>query len=76
MEKITNYKLKDFLKLEDVEEIENYLSLLENLNPLKEIKNPSYKWWNKQPFKLKIKAVKDLSFGDVTLIRTLINQPY
>lgn len=75
MEKIINYKLKDFLMLSDVNEILNYLVLLENLNPLTEIKNPTSKWWNRKPKRLKIKSVKDLSFGDVTLIRNLINEP-
>jgi hypothetical protein len=34
------------------------------------INNPIYKWYKRKPKTLDIKAVKDLSFGDVATIRS------
>lgn len=74
MEKIINYKLKDFLRLKDWELVQNYLSILDNLRPLKTITNPTYKWYNKLPKTLQITAIKELNFGDVINIRNWINE--
>lgn len=74
MEKIINYKLKDFLRLKDLELVQNHLSILDNLRPLKTISNPNYMWYKKVPKTLSIKAVRELSFGDVINIRNWINE--
>ena len=73
MEALINYKLSDFLKLTSEETIQDYLVVLDLLNPLNEIPNPTYKWFNKQPKTLNIKSIKDLSFGDVSIIRNNFN---
>ena len=39
MEKIINYKLKDFLKLEDLELVQQYISILEMLEPAQKMKH-------------------------------------
>jgi len=75
MEKITNYKVKDFFRLQDENIVSDYLMILDCLNPLKEISNPNYKWYKRNAKKLRIKPVKELSFGEVTTIRNNFNQP-
>jgi hypothetical protein len=75
METIIDYKLSDFLRLEDENLVEKYVSILEHLSPVQEIKNPNYKWYNKEPKTIPVKAVRELSFGEVTLIRSYFNQP-
>jgi hypothetical protein len=50
--------------------LQDYLFILELLEPLKVINNPIYKWYKRKPKTLDIKAVKDLSFGDVATIRS------
>jgi hypothetical protein len=74
MEKIINYKLNEFLKLNDELLIQEYSAILEHLRPLKELSNPRARWYNKKPKKLQVKAIRELSFGDVTLARTLYNE--
>lgn len=69
-----NYKLSEFLQIKDEQLIQEYLVFLEVLKPLKEINNPIYKWYKKTKSKVQIKAVRDLSFGEVTNIRNLFNQ--
>ncbi len=75
MEKITNYKIKDFFKINDDELISAYMEFLNYLNPLKEVTNPKRNWYKKGREKLQIKAVRMLSFGDVTNIRNNFNSP-
>ncbi|KIO50955.1 hypothetical protein [Flavobacterium hibernum] len=79
MEKIINYKIKDFFQLQDESLVYDYLMILDLLNPLKEIKNPNYKWYKKTSEKnsktIKIIAVREMSFEDVTNIRENFNQP-
>lgn len=75
MEKITNYKVKDFFRLQDENIVSDYLMILDCLNSLKEISNPNYKWYKRNAKKLRIKPVKELSFGEVTTIRNNFNQP-
>lgn len=72
---ITNYKIKDFFRLKDERIVSDYLAILDCLNPLKEIKNPNYKWYKMNSKVLQIKAVRMLSFGEVTDIRNNFNQP-
>lgn len=74
MEKIVNYKLKDFLKIKDEQLIDDYLLILDSLRPLKQISNPNYNLFNKQPKKLDIKAIRELTFGDVINVRNWINE--
>lgn len=74
MEKITDYKFKDFIKIEDAELIEKYLVVLEFIKPLSEVDNPNYySWDNSKPKKIKVKSVLELSFGQVTEIRNNFN---
>ncbi|PWB24650.1 hypothetical protein [Flavobacterium sp. HTF] len=75
MEKIINYKIKDFFQLQDELIIADYLSILDCLNPLKEIKNPNYKWYKRNSKFLQVKAVRLLTFAEVTEIRNNFNQP-
>lgn len=72
---ITNYKIKDFFRLKDERIVSDYLAILDCLNPLKEIKNPNYKWYKMNSKVLQIKAVRMLSFGEVTDVRNNFNQP-
>ena len=65
MEAIVNYKLGDFLMLEDDETINNYLAVLEHLLPATEVDDPIYEDFPP----IKIKPIKSLSFGVVTSIR-------
>jgi hypothetical protein len=74
METLINYKLSDFLKLNNEIELQSYLVILDLLKPLKTISNPKYKWYNKQPKNLLIKSIKALSFGEVTEIRNNFNE--
>lgn len=78
METIINYKFREFLKLTDVKLIGEYLFVLDLLKHLKELDNPNYnkyKFWSKKhPKMLQIKAVRELSFADVTNIRNYFNQ--
>lgn len=74
MEKITNYKLKEFLELDDPDIVNQTLSILELLAPISIIKNPIKKWYNKQPKFINIKPAKTLSFGGVTRLRKLFNK--
>jgi len=73
MEKITNYKFKDFIKLKDSEKVESYLNLLEILNPATEIVDPKFRIGKSK--KIKLKRVRDLLFGQVTNIRTNLSIP-
>jgi hypothetical protein len=70
METLENYKLIDFIQVKDETLLQDYLVVLELLEPLKVINNPIYKWYKRKPKTLDIKAVKDLSFGDVATIRS------
>ncbi|MFV8339141.1 hypothetical protein ACNQGL_07705 [Flavobacterium sp. LB3P21] len=73
MEEIVNYKLSEFLQIKDPKLIEEYLVVLDLLSPLKVINNPNYHWYKKVPKMLHLKAIKELSFGDVTTIRNYFN---
>lgn len=75
MEKIINYKIKDFFELQDENLVGDYLMILETLNPLKKISNPDYKWYKKNPKSIEVKPVRSLTFGDVALIRNNFNSP-
>jgi hypothetical protein len=75
MEKITNYKIKDFFRLKDEKVVSDYLAVLDCLNPLKEMRNPNYRWYKMNSKVLHIKAVRMLTFGEVTEIRNNFNQP-
>lgn len=75
MEKITNYKVRDFFQLKDENLVGDYLMILEMLNPLKEIPNPNYRWYKRNAKRLQVKSVKELSFGEVITIRNNCNQP-
>lgn len=75
MEKITNYKIKDFFQLQDELIVSDYLSILDCLNPLKEIKNPNYRWYKRNSKMLQVKAVRMITFAEVTNIRNNFNQP-
>lgn len=70
MEAIVNYKLGDFLMLEDDETINNYLTILELLLPITKVKDPIYIGLPD----INIKPVKSLSFGNVTNIRQLFKE--
>lgn len=74
MDKLINYKVKDFFKLEDEELVGDYLAILEVLNPLNEIPNTKYHFYNKEAKTVQIKGVNDLSYGEVTTIRELLNE--
>lgn len=78
MEAIIDYKLKDFLRITDINLITNYLIVLDLLKPLKSIDNPNYSKWKiwskKEPKQLIIKALRELSFADVTNIRNYFNE--
>ncbi|MDI9257281.1 hypothetical protein [Flavobacterium sedimenticola] len=73
MEKIIDYKVKDFFRITDLSVIQEYTSILEHLNPLNEIPNPKYKWYHKwfkkHPKTLQIKDIRSLSFGKVNEIK-------
>lgn len=70
MEEIINYKLKDFFLLTDIKQAEDYLSILSNLNPLKEIKNPRFRWYRRKQTKfIRIPSILEMKFGEVTQIR-------
>lgn len=75
MEALINYKLSEFLNLNNEETIQDYLVVLDLIRPLNKITNPRYKWYNKQPKTLEIKSIKELSFGDVSVIRNNFNNP-
>lgn len=65
MEAIINYSLKEFLAIEDVEIILQYMDVLDCLLPVREVPDPIYKDFPP----IKIKPVKSLSFGSVTSLR-------
>lgn len=73
MEKIIDYKVKDFFQITDLNVIQEYTSILEHLNPLNEIPNPKYKWYHKwfkkQPKTLQIKDIRSLTYGKVNEIK-------
>ena len=73
MEKITDYKVSDFFKIQDENIINSYVAILDVLKPLKTINNPKAKWYNNEPKMLSIKAIRSLSFGEVTDIRNSFN---
>lgn len=75
MEKITNYKMKDFLKLDDEVLITNYLVVLDNLNPIKTVTKPIANERKKTLEIINIQSVNSLSFGEVTNIRRVFNNP-
>lgn len=78
MEAIIDYKLKDFLRLSDINLIINYMIVLDLLKPLKSIENPRFRKWKlwakKEPKQLVVKAPSELSFADVTNIRNHFNE--
>ncbi|MBC5836784.1 hypothetical protein [Flavobacterium muglaense] len=70
MEKIVNYKIKNFFIIQDYKLIVDYLSILDNLNPLRQIQNPKYKWYKiKESKTIQIPSILELTFGEVTEIR-------
>lgn len=69
MEKINNYTLHEFLTLESIDTINEYMTVLEFLQPVKEVDDPIY---NDYP-KIKIKPVSSLLFGEVTNLRMYFN---
>lgn len=69
-----DYLFIDFIKITDVDLIDNYRLILDSLKPLKEIDNPNYKWYKKHPKKLQITPLMELSFGDVISIRTNLQE--
>lgn len=76
MEKITDYKFKDFIQLDDVNLIDEYMMILEYLKPITEIKNPKYnkfKWWSKEPIKIQLPSFMMLTFSEVIEIRDSFN---
>lgn len=73
MEVIIDYKIKDFFRITDIDLLQEYLVVLDLLQPLKIIKNPKAKWYNKKPKTLEIKSVKELKFGEVITIRNNFN---
>lgn len=73
MEALINYKLSEFLQIKDHKLIEDYLAILNLLNPLKVINNPNYHWYKKEPKMLYLQPIKELTFGDVTTIRNYFN---
>lgn len=74
METIINYKLSEFLQIQDENLIQSYLVILDLLKPLKEINNPIFKWYNKHPKTIQIKQIKELTFGEVSTIRDNFNE--
>lgn len=76
MEKIVDFKLKDFFKITDVELLQEYLFILDLLQPLKIIKNPKAHWFNKNPKNIEIKSVRELKFGEVITIRNNFKEGY
>jgi hypothetical protein len=74
MEKITNYKLQDFLKIKDEAMIAEYTSFLDLLLPAKEVQNPKSRWYTREPKKLPVKSVRELTFGEVSNIRDCFNK--
>ena len=73
METLIDYKLKDFLQLKDESRIRDSLFILELLKPLRIIKNPKKRFWNREPRTIEIGPVRDLLFCDVTNIRHAFN---
>jgi hypothetical protein len=49
METLENYKLVDFIQVKDETLLQDYLFILELLEPLKVINNPIYKWYKRKP---------------------------
>lgn len=67
METIINYKLREFLQLENLEEVENYIAILELLNPIESVEfEEKY---------IQLKQLKELSFGNVNLVRENLLNP-
>ena len=69
MEKITNYRLQDFLLLEDYQLVSDYMDILDLLMPVKSIADPI----NIGFPSIKIKPVMSLTFGQVLEIRNYLN---
>lgn len=73
MEKIIDYKVKDFLELEDFDKVQEYITILDHLKPLNEIPNPSYKWYHKwfkkRPKTLIVNDIRSLKFHQVFEIK-------
>lgn len=69
MEKITDYRLKDFLTLEDEELLNDYIQVLELLPPVNEVNDPVHEIFGKR----KISHAKSLSFSEVITLRNLLN---
>jgi hypothetical protein len=63
METITNYKLKDFLLVEDLETANNYIALLELIEPVEIL--------NEKP----LLQLQDLTFGQVENVRHILENP-
>lgn len=74
METIINYKISEFLQIQDENLIQSYMVILDLLEPLKEINNPIYKWYKNQPKTIQIKPIKELSFGEVSNIKDNFNE--
>ncbi|MGQ2984866.1 hypothetical protein [Flavobacterium sp.] len=70
MEKITDYKLYDFLTLEDESIINDYLPILELLSPVTEILDPIHKSLGI----VKVTPVRSLKFGEVFILRNLLTE--
>lgn len=72
MEKIKNYKIKDFLQLEDRDLQEKYLEILDLLLPVQEIEILRGWCWPKTKRRFGVKEIGTLKFGVVTNLRMLI----
>ena len=66
---ITNYKLKDFLVLDDADLINQYLPILQSLSPAETVQDPIFPDSN-----IRIKHVRELLFGEVNEIRMLFDE--
>jgi len=69
MEKITDYRLKDFLALGDEQLVNDYIQVLELLPAVDEVNDPVHPSFGK----LKICPAKNLSLAEVITLRNLLN---
>ena len=74
MEGIIDYKVWEFLRITNYELVQEYLLILDLLQPLKVVKNPNSAWYNKVPKTIEIKPVRSLKFGEVISIRNNFNE--
>lgn len=70
MEKITNFKIKDFF-IQDAQLIQEYLEILDHLKPATGIENPNWTEENEEPKIIQITQARLLSFGEVSHLRNL-----